>query len=188
MAGAKAGRKGLSDAELRRRYPILNVLAGPPGSPGEAKAWEAAFDARPDVMVRILQDLIKQAYAKPGRIGQRPMPREEEVDLSELLGNDSNELPLVDVLPKLIGSAGERAFCVRLGSMSRSTFKRIRSGEYRPGMSDLRDIAQAASKAPTFFVEYRKLAAVTALVRLIEDRPGIATRLYRDYLSVRKAS
>jgi hypothetical protein len=174
------GRRGLSDEELRRRYPVLDILAGPPGTGQEA--WETVFEARPDIMVRILQDVIKQAYAKPGRIGQRPMPHEEEVDLDELTGGAANELPLVEVLPKLLAPAGERAFCIKLTSMSRSTFKRILAGTYKPNMAELREIARAAGKSPTFFVEYRKLAAVTALVNLIEDRPGIATRLYHDYL------
>ena len=98
------------------------------------------------------------------------------------------ELPLTEVLPKLIGSAGERAFCMKLNSMSRSTFKRIRAGTYKPNMHELREIARAARKPPSFFVEYRKLAAVTALVQLIDDRPGIATRLYHDYLINQQAS
>ena len=158
MSDQGPARRGLSDAELRQRYPVLDILAGPPGS-GQ-QAWEAVFEARPDVMVRILQDVIKQAYAKPGRIGQRPMPHEEEVDLTDLVGGVTNELPLTEVLPKLMGSAGERAFCMKLNSMSRSTFKRIRAGTYKPNMHELREIARAARKPPSFFVEYRKLAAV----------------------------
>ena len=50
------GRRGLSDEELRRRYPVLDILAGPPGTGQEA--WETVFEARPDIMVRILQDVM----------------------------------------------------------------------------------------------------------------------------------
>ena len=175
--------RGMSTEELHRRWPILKALTGPPTEEGE-NAWGAMFTLRPDVMHAILRDMIKLTYATPGRIGQRPMPREESVDFDTFLWGDMNELPLVDVMPKLLNGISERAFCAKI-AMSRSTFQRLLTGQYLPTASELRDIAHAVKKPPVFFVEYRKLMAVEAFINLIEDRPGIATRLYRDYLEVK---
>ncbi len=177
--------KGLSTDELHRRWPILKALTGPPTPEGE-RAWDVMFTLRPDAMHALLRDMIKLTYATPGRIGQRPMPKESEVDFEDFLWTDLNELPLVEVLPKLLDGISERAFCMKI-AMSRSTFQRLMTGQYLPTANELRDIAKAVRKPPTFFIEYRKLMAVEAFINLIEDRPGIATRLYRDYVTVKTA-
>lgn len=175
-------KSGMSPEEMVRTYPSLKSLAGPPGKATQ-KAWVAVFTARPDVMHNLLADFIKQAHAQPGRIGQRPMPKEEQVDFEGLVYGEQNELPLIEVLPKLI-TTSERAFCQRI-HMSRRTFGRMMQGQHDPDVNEIRTIAKALKKPPTFFVEYRKAMVVSAFLNLIEDRPGIATTLYRQYLEVR---
>jgi transcriptional regulator with XRE-family HTH domain len=176
--------------ELVGDFPSLRTLAAPTSKACE-RAWIAAFDEKPEMLEALLSDLIKQAYAKPGRIGQRPMPREEEVDLEALLYGDYAEEPLEIALPKLI-KISERAFCMKI-QMNRRTYQRMFMPEgsqrkYHPDIEVLRRIAKAVGKPPSYFVEYRQMAAQAAFVRLINDRPAIATRLYKDYLSVAKAS
>lgn len=173
---------GMSKEEMVRHYPSLKSLAGPPGKATQ-KAWVAVFSARPDVMHNLLADFIKQAHAQPGRIGQRPMPKEEQVDFEGLVYGEQNEQPLTEVLPKLLETS-ERAFCQRI-HMSRSQFQRLLKGQYDPDVNELRIIAAALKKPATFFIEYRKAMVVSAFLNLIEDRPGIATALYRQYLEVR---
>lgn len=174
--------KGTPQEELEKEYPSLSSLAGPPGR-ATKKAWVAVFNARPDAMHSLLADFIKQVHAQPGRIGQRPMPKEEQVDLEGLLYGEENELPLTEVLPKLV-KVSERAICAQI-HMSRTQYQRMLRGEYDPDVNELRLLAKALKKPPTFFVEYRKAMAVAAFLNLIEERPGIATSLYRKYLEVR---
>lgn len=176
--------------ELAGEYPSLRTLAAPTSKACE-RAWIAAFDDKPEMLESLLSDLIKQAYAKPGRIGQRPMPREEEVDLQALLYGDYAEEPLEIALPKLIKTS-ERAFCMKI-QMSRRTYQRMflpegNGQKFHPDIEVLRRIAKAVGKPSSYFVEYRQMAAQAAFVRLINDRPAIATRLYKDYLTVAKAS
>lgn len=173
---------GLSQEEMLRTYPVLKHLAGPPGKETQ-KAWSAVFNTRPDVMHNLLADYFKQAHAQPGRIGQRPMPKEEQVDFQTLVYGEQNDLPLIEVLPKLL-TMSERNFATRL-NMSRSQFQRLMKGEYQPNVHELRAIASAVKKPATFFVEYRRAMVVSAFLTLIEDRPGIATTLYKQYLEVR---
>lgn len=176
--------------ELQDRYPSLKSLAAPSAKAGE-RAWVAAFTHRPEALEGILSDLIKQAYAKPGRIGQRPMPKEEEVNLEVLLNGEYSEEPLTVALPKLI-KISERAFVTKI-KMGRRTYQRmfLPDGDpekYYPDMEIIQRIAAAVGKPPSYFVEYRLIAAQAAFVRLINDRPVIATRLYREYLEVNRQS
>lgn len=178
----KKRTKGVPREELERQYPSLSHLSGPP-SKASKKAWVAVFNARPDAMHNLLADYIKQVYATPGRIGQRPMPKEEAVDFQGLMYGETNDLPLHEVLPKLM-KVSERSFCQQI-AMSRTQFQRLLAGQYDPDVNEIRLIAKALKKPPTFFIEYRKAMAVSAFINLIEERPGIATTLYRHYLEVR---
>lgn len=175
-------RGGIPKEDLEKQYPSLTQLAGPPGKASQ-KAWIAAFNARPDAMHNLLADYIKQVYATPGRIGQRPMPKEEQVDFKGLIYGEENNLPLHEVLPQLV-KVSDRAFCLRI-NMSRRQYQRLLGGEYDPDVAEIRMIAEALKKPPTFFVEYRKAMAVAAFLNMIDDHPGIATSLYRTYLEVR---
>jgi hypothetical protein len=172
----------MSEEEVHARYPSLRALTRPSGRASK-NAWIAVFNARPDAMHSLLADFIKQVHAQPGRIGQRPMPREEEVDFHALLYGEDNEEPLTLVLPKLI-TISERAFVAKV-HMSRTQFQRLLAGEYDPDVNELRQIAAAVKKPPLYFVEYRKAMAVAAFLNLLEERPGIATTLYRQYLESR---
>lgn len=175
-------RRGVPQEELERSYPSLSYLAGPPGK-ATKKAWVAVFNARPDAMHNLLADYIKQVHATPGRIGQRPMPREEQVDFHGLLYGEENDLPLREVLPKLV-RVSERMFCSRI-HMSRGQYQRLLKGEYDPDVAEIRMIAEVLKKPPTYFIEYRKAMAVAAFLNLIDERPGIATSLYKTYLEVK---
>lgn len=175
-------QKGTPREELEKEYPSLTHLSGPP-TKASRKAWVAVFNARPDAMHNLLADYIKQVYATPGRIGQRPMPKEESVDFQGLVYGENSEQPIHEALPGLIRMS-ERAFCQKI-HMSRTQFQRLLAGEYDPDISEIRIIADAVNKPPTFFMEYRKAMAIAAFINLIDERPGIATSLYRQYLEVR---
>jgi len=172
----------MSTEEMRERWPSLEQLAGDDRDAAE-QAWAAVFSVRPEVMHRVLRELIKQVYAKPGRTGQRPMPREEEVDFWGLLHGEQTDLLMHEVLPKIC-KLSERQMVSRI-AMSRSQYQRLVKGEYEPTVFEIREIAKALGRPPTFFVEYRKIMAISAFVNMINERPGIAGALYRDYLAVR---
>lgn len=184
-ARPKTGRKrqrSVDREEIQAEYPRLNDLLGPPRS-ALSQSWIAAFSEEPQAMYSILADIIKLAHVKPGRVGQRPMPREEEVDLDALIyGQVSNE-PLPDVLPRLM-HISERQFAARV-KMSRTQVQRMIAGTYEPDLDQLRRIAAAVNVPPTYFREYRMMMVVAALHNIMEDNPNVATALYRRYLEVK---
>lgn len=159
--------------------PKLSALA----LDGTSAEWEAAFAANPDALARLLADYIKQAHAVPGRVGQRPMPNEENVDLGALLYGEVSEAPLAESLPALI-KPSERAFCRRT-FISRSQLQRALAGEYAPTIEELISIADAAGVPPAYFREYRHAVLMSALDGLFKKRPGLATSLYRTYITAR---
>lgn len=182
--GPKSRRKrgrGVPREALQDRYPSMKTLVGPDAS---SRAWVAVFNERPDAMHALLADFIKQVHAKPGRIGQRPMPREEQVDFQSMMFGEENDLALPKLLPSLAAGATDQEMANRV-HMSRSQYQRMRRGEYIPDVNELRILAAEFGKPPAFFVEYRTAMVVAALVNLMEERPGIATKLYREYLEVR---
>lgn len=175
---------------LQEKFPSLKTLAAPPSKSSE-RAWIAAFTHKPEALENLLSDLIKQAYAVPGRIGQRPMPREQDVNLQALLHGEYTDEPLTLSLPPLI-RISERAFVAKV-HMNRRTYQRMFLEDadplkYHPDIEILRRLAAAVKKPASYFLEYRLMAAQAAFVQLITDRPGIATRLYRDYLETNKHS
>lgn len=177
--------------ELQEKYPSLKSLAAPAGSASSQRSWVAAFTHRPEALEGMLSDLIKQAYAKPGRIGQRPMPKEEEVNLEALLQGEYSDEPLHIALPKLV-KISQVEFCKKL-HISRRMYQRMLlpendSSKYHPDMQLIQRLAAAVNKPPSYFLEYRLIAAQAAFLRLIQDRPVIATRLYREYLVVNRES
>lgn len=177
-------RQVLDRDSLEESYPRLSELLGPPRA-ALNKSWMSAFTEEPQAMYSILADIIKVAHAKPGRVGQRPMPREEEVDLDALIhGQVSNE-PLHEILPRMIKTS-ERQFASDV-RMSRTQTQRMLAGEYEPDLSQIRRIASALSIPPTYFLEYRMAMVISALHNLMNENPNIATALYRKYLEIRSS-
>lgn len=187
---ARASEKSTNTDELFEKFPSLKTLAEPTGKAAKA-AMTWAFTERPEAMEDMLSDMIKQAHAKPGRIGQRPMPKEEEVNLDALLHGDFSEEPLHIILPKLVKTS-QRAICVKL-YMNRRLYQLMLlppedPRKYWPDMHMLQRIADAVGKPPSYFIEWRQMAATAAFVSMINKRPGIATHLYRNFLYNQKYS
>src|SRR6478609_9325029 len=93
--------RGMEREEMLATYPSLKSLSAPPGRAVEG-AWVATFSARPDAMQALLADYIKQVHTKPGRIGQRPMPKESDVDFQTLLYGEVSDEPMLAILPGLV--------------------------------------------------------------------------------------
>lgn len=176
--------------DLQEQYPSLKFLASPAPKASQ-RAWVAAFTHRPEALEGILSDLIKQAYAKPGRIGQRPMPKEDEVNLEALLQGEYTEESIDVALPKLV-KISQVAFCNKV-RISRRMYQRMilpdtDPDKYHPDTEIIQRVAAAVGKPPSYFLEYRLIAAQAAFLQLIQDRPVVATRIYRDYLEVSRQS
>jgi hypothetical protein len=166
--------------DLFDRYPSLRSVVGPQQTSND---WDALFANAPDGMLRIFADIIKSEYAVKGRVGQRPMPREEEVNVRQFLADDYTDLPISDALPKLM-KVSKRAFAMKVG-MSWTNFRRVLSGEVVPDPSQLRRIAKAANVSPLYFLEYRRMMLLTAMANLFEGNSELMNALVTRYVRTR---
>lgn len=178
----RKARQTFDRADLESQFPKLSELLGPPKA-ALSKSWVAAFSEEPQAMYSILADIIKLAHAKPGRVGQRPMPREEEVDLDALLYGEVSNDPLTVTLPRVMTMSTRRL--AELIHMSNTQVQRIISGDYEPDVDQLRRISAAVNVPPTYFLEYRIAMVVAAMHNIMATNPNVATALYRRYLKVR---
>lgn len=169
--------------DLFDRYPSLRSLVGPQQTSDD---WDALFSLEPDGMLRIFSDIIKSEYAVKGRVGQRPMPREEEVNVKQFLSGDFTDASIREVLPDLIKRRGlsRRHFAMRVG-MSWTQFRRVLSGEVVPDPSQMRRIAKVVNRSPLYFVEYRRMMILTAMANLFEGNPDLMNSLVARYVRAR---
>lgn len=166
--------------DLFDRYPSLRSLVGPQQT---REDWDALFSLEPDGMLRIFSDIIKSEYAVKGRVGQRPMPREDQVNVRQFLMGDFSDLPMHEALPKIM-RISKRAFAMRVG-MSWTQFRRVLNGEVVPDPSQIRRIAKVVDRSPLYFVEYRRMMMVTAMANLFEANPDLMNSLVARYVRTR---
>lgn len=172
---------GWSEEKIFSHFPYMRAIVGPERLP-EGRGWDALFDANPDMVQAIFADIIKQTYATPGKVGQRPMPAEEDIieDLDWIFESEPNREPMSACLPKLMKTS-ERNFCTKI-NMSRRTFQRLLLNDYTPDINEIRQIAQAVDKPPAFFVEYRRRMLFSALGHMIMTQPQFVDWLYSAFI------
>ena len=181
---SRRGRKvNFEPRSLESRFPRLSDLLGP-ATTQNRESWDAEFREQPHAMYSILSDIIKVAHARPGRVGQRPMPKEEEVDLDTLLYGEVSNEPLIVALPKVMEGMSERKLAEKV-KMSRTQLQRLLKGEYEPDVYLLREIAKAVNVPPAFFLEYRVAMVMMAMHSMMADNPNVATIIYKKYLTVK---
>ena len=165
--------------QLAEEIPTVQALAA--SDADHAVSWAATFRARPEVMHAILADYVKHKYAVPGTVGQRPMPREADVDVEDLLrGPEVNMRPLAEVLPGLMPVSKTRF--AKDTYMPVTRLNAILDG--RPvTLQEVRLIAAAVHRNPAYFVEYRQLLVMEALDQLFTRQPNMATHLYRKFVA-----
>jgi hypothetical protein len=181
---AKQKRKQIDLEEMYGLYPSLKNLSDPVQR-SKLKAWTAAFTEKPEAVEDLLQDIVKQAYAKPGRIGQRPMPEEADVDLDALIFGEYSEDPIHIALPPLVKVSG-REFAKKI-SINRRYYQMMLLPEdhpdkYHPDMYTIKKIADAVGKPPSYFREWRILSVHNALINYLTAHPGAVTNLYKTYV------
>lgn len=166
--------------QLAEEIPSVERLAAPGADHGAA--WAAEFRVRPEVMHAILADYVKHKYAVPGTVGQRPMPREADVDVEDLLrGPEVNMRPLAEVLPDLVTTS--KTQFAKQTYMPVARLNALLAGR-QVTLQEVRHIATALNRNPAYFVEYRQLLVMEALDHLFTKQPNLSTHLYRKFVAV----
>lgn len=147
--------------------------------PGIAsRDWNAVL-RDPDILGRILKDILKVDQIEPGRAGPRPnLDYERGMQTwREITGQDFSELPFPRALKSLTKGQSVRAVA-RKAQVAKTRMDRLMRGIDKPTVDDLRAIATAYGKKPAYFAEYRAEYIVAAITARLRDEPELTTAIY----------
>lgn len=134
----------------------------------------------PDVLARILKDILKVDQIEPGRAGPRPNLDVERGMRTwrEMTVGDYAERPFQEAFAILARNNSIRTIA-RKTNISKSRVERLLHGHDHPTADDLRLIATAYQKKPAYFVEYRAEFIMAAIAARLTDEHEMTVALYK---------
>lgn len=143
------------------------------------ESWADRFGNDVELLGRVLRDILKLEQAVPGRPGPRPALDVDDAQrrLAQLRGEDYTLKPFVSAVHDLKGSLSIRQFAEKV-HLDKSHIHRALTGKVEPDAFLCRMIAYAHGKHPSYFMEWRILYIVGAIVRRLEWSPESTVALY----------
>ena len=144
----------------------------------QEQMWVDRFSADPDLMWRIVGDIVRYVSSDEVPRGERA-PSRRQVQAKDrnldsvwriLHGSYSND-PFPMAVKELIGDKSLRLFASKAGFGSVQTLIRYQRGERPLTMECLESMAKAGRVEPHFFVEYRAMWLARELQRAMLARP-----------------
>ncbi len=133
----------------------------------------------PDVLARLLRDILKVDQAEFGQAGPRPnLDIERGMQSFAEIAGDYSERPFVEAFTILTRGNSQRTIARKTG-ISKTRIVRFFQGVDLPHMEDLRVIAVAYKKRPAYFVEYRAEYIMAAIATRLADEHELTAALYR---------
>jgi transcriptional regulator with XRE-family HTH domain len=152
------------------------------------KAWVKAFGRDPDLMGRILRDVLKADQAVPGRPGPRPALNAVKAEpvVDEWLGRDPllrpyTLMPFQEAFTMLAGDRSLTAVARKCG-LPRSQVHRLLRGEIQPTKEMMVKIAEGFGKAPSYFIEFRIGMIASAMIRRLSDSPERSVKVWEQLM------
>jgi transcriptional regulator with XRE-family HTH domain len=141
--------------------------------------WDAIL-RDPDVLARVLKDILKVDQIEAGRAGPRPNLDVERGMRTwrEMTVGDYSECPFPRAFSILVRNNSVRTVA-RKTSISKSRVVRLLKGQDHPTIEDLRGIAAAYQKKPAYFVEYRAEYIMAAIANRLADEHEMTVALYK---------
>lgn len=154
---------------IRKRFPTVDVLD-----------WEDALARDVDLFGRIIRDILKLEQAVPGRPGPRPSLDVFAATrrMQHFWGNDFSLEPFPEALKLLAGQRSIRNLAHRV-KLRKSYMNMLLNGQVEPDGFVMRLCAEAFDKHPSYFLEWRILYVVAAVVRRLEWSPEASVSLFR---------
>lgn len=134
----------------------------------------------PDVLARVLKDILKVDQIEPGRAGPRPNLDVERGmrTWKEMTVGDYAERPFPEAFRILTRDNSVRTIA-RKTNISKSRVVRLLQGTDSPTVDDLRSIAAAYQKKAAYFVEYRAEFIIAAIATRLTDEHEMTVALYK---------
>lgn len=138
-----------------------------------------------EMFSRLIKDIIKiGASSDQKRPGPRsnPTSRESANEFRKILHEDYSEFAFPVAFAALAGSRSIRSIASKV-NISKSTVHRLLTGELKPDVYIMTEIAKAFKKHPSYFVEYREMAIAGAILTKIKNNPEASYHLYKRLVS-----
>jgi helix-turn-helix protein len=150
--------------------------------------WVSLFDRDPDILAELMRDLLKIDQQVPGKSGPRPGPDfQPGVDLiRKIKGDDYCTLPFHEAFA-ILAYGMSRTQVARKTKISRSQAHRLLTAESHPSMEEMRIIAKAFKKEPSFFAEWRASFIAGTLANQLDQAPELAINLYRRLVNANRS-
>lgn len=169
-------------AVVRQMFPDEAILMDANPSKECEEAWSKRFDREPELMGRILRDIVKIDQLVPGKPGPRPgldsVRAGPEVD--RLIGRDYLDRPysVLNFAESLSLLAGDMTMTKlgRKAGIPRSQVHRLIRGEAMPTRQMIEQVAKAFGKQPSWFLEYRIGTVASVLVNQLMHNPESSIR------------
>lgn len=142
--------------------------------------WNVALERDIDLFGRVLRDILKLEQAVPGRPGPRPSLDTNSAirRMMQLLGHDFSIQRFPEALRILADDRSVRALAHKV-QLDRNTVYRLLQGQIEPDGFHMRMCADAFSKHPSYFVEWRILYITAAITRRLEWSPEASIGVFR---------
>ena len=152
----------------------------------ETVGWGRALERDPELMGRILRDILKARQANSTRPGPRPAldVAKAQPIVDGWLGRNPRDAPYSllgfgDAFVLLADGRSVRQVA-RMVDLPRVTVHRLMRGEIKPSSEMMVRVAQAFSKQPSFFVEWRIGVIAGAVVDNLTAMPERSVRAYEQ--------
>lgn len=149
--------------------------------------WQRAFANDPDLLGRLLRDILKLDRVVPGRHGPRPGPDplRDGPTLDRIRGLDPGRHPyslhpFPVAFAHLVAGRSVRAVAAKVRDMSPTRVYRLLRGEVNPTAADMEAVAAAFKRHPSYFVEYRVRSIHAALLEQLERDPQGSIRVFEQ--------
>lgn len=154
---------------IKARFPCVDELD-----------WDKALERDLDLFARILRDVLKMEQAVPGRPGPRPALDVASATrrMEQLLGHDYSLRPFPEALRILAGDRSIRNLAHKV-KLDFNQVYRLLKGRTEPDGYVMRMCAEAFGKHPSYFLEWRMLFIIQAIMRRLEWSPETSVSLFR---------
>lgn len=167
---------------IRRTFSSESLVAAT--TPETELAWQKVFYREPELMGRILRDILKQEQAIPGRPGPRPgldVARAEPL-VDGWMGRDPkvrpySVLPFHQAFQLLVEGRSIRSVANTVG-LPRNTVHRLIRGQVSPTSDMMLRVAHAYKKNPSFFLEWRIGVISAAIIQALTNQPERSVKSY----------
>jgi hypothetical protein len=171
-------------ALINRTFPSAPLMG--PESNYTEHMWRLAFDRDPELLGRILKDILRadQSADGKGRPGPRPQldaARARPV-VDKWIDHDPRTLPYTN-LPfgeafTMLADGRSSRHVASMTGIPRMTVFRLMKGEITPNSEMLLKAAQGFKKQPSFFVEWRIGVVASAIMGALAESPDKSVRAY----------